>query len=78
MLNIFFIIGRTILESTASLMETKPTVATTYSDTRFASSAFIQWRRLVSSLSCWWKHWELHQENWVTKMNQLYTKLGDR
>ena len=48
MLNIFFI-GKSILESTASLMETKPTFATTYSHTRFASSALIQWRRLVSS-----------------------------
>jgi hypothetical protein len=48
-LNIVLFIGRSILESTANVLETKATVATTYSHTRFASSAFVQWHRLVCS-----------------------------
>ena len=42
-------LGRSILESTASQLDVKPTVSTTYSQTRFASSAFVQWQRLVKS-----------------------------
>ena len=42
-------LGRSILESTALQLEVKPTVSTTYSQTGFASSAFVQWQRLVKS-----------------------------
>ena len=42
-------IGRSILEATAKHLEVKPTVSTSYSQTRFASSAYVQWQRLVQS-----------------------------
>ncbi len=45
----FFPSGRSILEATAQQLHVKPTVATTYSQTRFASSAYVQWQRLVKS-----------------------------
>ncbi len=37
------------MEATAKKLDVKPTVATTYSQTRFASSAYVQWQRLVKS-----------------------------
>jgi hypothetical protein len=43
------LIGRSILESTARQLDVKPTVATVYSQTRFASSAYVQWERVVKS-----------------------------
>ena len=41
--------GRSVLESTAKQLNVKPTVATLYSQTRFASSAYVQWQRIVDS-----------------------------
>ena len=38
-----------MLESTAKRLEVKPTVATVYSQTRFSSSAYVQWERLANS-----------------------------
>ena len=38
-----------MLESTAKRLEVKPTVATFYSQTRFSSSAYVQWERLANS-----------------------------
>ena len=40
---------RSILESTAKMLKTRATVSTVYSHTRFTSSAFVQWRRLIQS-----------------------------
>ena len=40
-----------MLESTAKKLEVKPTVATVYSQTRFSSSAYVQWERLANSYS---------------------------
>ena len=38
-----------MLESTAKRLGVKPTVATVYSQTRFSSSAYVQWERLANS-----------------------------
>ncbi|CAB3982584.1 Hypothetical predicted protein [Paramuricea clavata] len=44
-----FLVAKSILESTAKQLNVKPTVATVYSQTRFASSAYVQWQRIVDS-----------------------------
>ena len=44
-----FFAGRSILEATAKQLDVTPTVATTYSQTRFASSSYVQWQRIVKS-----------------------------
>jgi hypothetical protein len=48
-INDHFNVGRSILEATAKQLEVKPTVSTTYSQTRFASLAYVQWQCLVKS-----------------------------
>ncbi len=44
-----FFAERSILEATAKQLDVTQTVATTYSQTRFASSAYVQWQRIVKS-----------------------------
>ena len=41
--------GRSILESTAKEQGVSPTVASSYLQTHFASSAYVQWTRLAKS-----------------------------
>ena len=38
-----------MLESTAKRLGVEPTIATVYSQTRFSSSAYVQWERLANS-----------------------------
>ncbi len=63
---IYLSIGRSILESTAKQLDVKATVATTYSQTRFSSSAFVQWERLANSYKLF-----------VEAMNQASTAMQD-
>eukprot|EP00794_Sanderia_malayensis_P001913 gene1913-2171_t len=72
-----YLVGRSILESTAKELDVKATVAATYSQTRFASSAFVQWQRLVKSFKLFAKSLEKASSSVTDELNPLrYQVLG--